>query len=277
MTASSRDRRAGIRVGTRGRLHLFWDAVFTVVRWIAKRAHGVYTTFGIFLVAGAVAALAGTYGFAELASHMRRGSTQAFDDAVLRWLGAHRTPTLDAVMLEVTALGTGIVVLMTVVIAALFLWLTRHRQSAVLLGVTTAGGLLLNNLLKAGFGRPRPEVIAWGTHAMSSSFPSGHAMNSVIVYGTVAYLAARLQKRGGARTLTLLVALVLIVLVCVSRLYLGVHYPSDVAAGLVIGFAWAGFCMATLEAIQLYSRRAAPQLAAHEKPAPEPGPLAPGK
>lgn len=270
MTEHLHDRRGSDARRTRGRSHVLWDAVFAVVRWIARRAHGVYTTFGIFVVAGAGLTILGTYWFAELAGHVRRGATQHFDDAVLRWLGAHRTPVLDAAMLEVTALGTGVVVMMTVIIAALFLWLTRHRQSAVLLGVATVGGLVLNNLLKLGFERPRPQVIAWGTYALSSSFPSGHAMNSVIVYGTVAYLAARLQRGRGVRALTLAIAAVLIVLVCASRLYLGVHYPSDVAAGLVIGLAWAAFCMVTLEAIQIYSRRAAPELARDEKPAPEP-------
>lgn len=269
MTEQPYERRGHEARRTRGHLHVVWDAVFKVVRLIARRAHGVYATFGLFVVAGAALTILGTYWFAELAGHVRRGATQQFDDTVLRWIGAHRSPVLDAAMVEVTSLGTGVVVMMTVIIAAVFLWLTRHRQSAVLLGVATMGGLILNNLLKLGFERPRPQVIAWGTHAMSSSFPSGHAMNSVIVYGTVAYLAARLQQRRAVRALTLVVAATVIVLVCASRLYLGVHYPSDVAAGLVVGLAWAAFCMVTLEAIQLYSRRVAPELARDEKPAPK--------
>jgi undecaprenyl-diphosphatase len=254
---------------TRGRLRVYWDVTFRALRWIAQRAHGAYTTFGIFLLAGAVLAVAGTWIFSELAGHVTSGKTQAFDDAVLGWIGAHRAPWLTAAMVEVTSLGTGLVVMMTVVVAALFLWLTKHRHSAILLGIATAGGLVLNALLELGFGRPRPEVFDWGTHAASSSFPSGHAMNSVIVYGTVAYLAARLQERYAMRVATLLVAGLVILLVCASRLYLGVHYPSDVAAGLVIGLAWAAFCMATLEALQLYAKRNAPEMLQQEHPAPE--------
>jgi undecaprenyl-diphosphatase len=271
MTTDSLERRGPEANQTRGRLHVAWDAIFAVVRLIARYAHGVYTTFGIFIIAGTAIALLGTYWFAELAGHMRRGATQHFDESVLRWLAAHRTPALDSSMLEITALGTGSVVVMTVLIAAVFLWLTRHKHSAVLLGVASIGGMLLNGLLKLGFNRPRPTVVSWGATTFSSSFPSGHSMNAVIVYGTVAYLIARLQQRRAVRIATLVVAAIVIALVCGSRLYLGVHYPSDVAAGLVIGLAWAAFCMATLEAIQLYARRHVPKVLEQEKPAAAPG------
>jgi len=259
---------------TRGRLRVFWDFVFASLRFIAHHAQGAYTTFGIFLIGGAVIAIAGTYGFSELAGHVVSGKTQMFDDAILRWIGVHRTPLLTATMLEVTALGTGTVVMMTVLISATFLWLTRHRHSAVLLGVATLGGLVLNNLLKMGFDRPRPEIFAWGVQAVSSSFPSGHAMNAVIVYGTVAYLVGRLQASHRVRMFTMGFAALIIALVCGSRLYLGVHYPSDVLAGLTIGLAWAAFCMATLEALQLYAKRNAPQMLRDEKPAPKDQPTA---
>jgi undecaprenyl-diphosphatase len=259
---------------TRGHLRVFWDFVFTSLRFIAHHAHGAYTTFGIFLIAGAAIAIGATYGFTELAGHVVSGKTQAFDDAILTWIGVHRTPLLTAAMLEITALGTGTVVIMTVLVSATFLWLTRHRHSAALLGIATVGGLVLNNLLKMGFDRPRPEIFDWGVQAVSSSFPSGHAMNAVIVYGTVAYLVARLQTSHRVRVFTMGFAALIIVLVCGSRLYLGVHYPSDVLAGLTIGLAWAAFCMATLEALQLYAKRNAPQMLRDEKPAPKDQPAA---
>lgn len=255
-------------VDTRGRAELFWDFVFTTIRGIGAIAHNFYATFGIFLLAGGLVAVAGTYAFAKFAGHVRSGSTLAFDEAVLRWVSEHRTPTLEPVMLEITFLGTGTVVMMIVAVSGMFLWLTKHRYSALLLFVATAGSILLNHLLKAGFSRPRPQVFDWGTTAMSWSFPSGHAMSAAVVYGTVAYLSARLQQRHLHRVVTLGCAAVLIVLIAISRLYLGVHYPSDVIAGVIIGLAWAGFCMATLEAIQLYARRRAPRVLKDEKPAP---------
>ncbi len=95
-------------------------------------------------------------------------------------------------------------------------------------------------------------------------------MSATVVYGTVGYLLARLHKRTWARVVTLLLAVTLIVLICFTRLYLGVHYPSDVLAGGAVGLAWAAFCMATLEAIQRFAEHSMPDIKEHEKPAPEP-------
>lgn len=233
----------------------YWDFLFRALRATAGRAASVRAALGVLLVAGIVVAVAGAGAFAWVASHVRRGSTQAFDVAVLEWLGAHRSPFVDEAMLEITFLGTGLVVLVIVGVAALFLYLTQHRYSAWLLLASTAGGIILNNVLKLGFARPRPTVLEWQAHAVSSSFPSGHAMSAAVVYGTVAYLAARLQRHRASRIATMLVAAVMIFLICLSRLYLGVHYPSDVLAGVLVGLSWAAFCMVTLEGIQKYGAR----------------------
>ena len=272
MSASPTDRRDTTEPGpdTRGHLSRVWDVIFDLLRFIARYAHNVYATFGIFVLIGAAFALAGTWAFAMLAGHVTSGGTQAFDDAVLQWLGARRAPTLDAVMLEITSLGTTSVVTMVVGVAALFLWLNKHKHSALLLLVATFGGILLNNLLKAGFSRARPDIIPWVTKATFYSFPSGHAAHTLALYGFLWYLAGRLQRTRAARLAITCVAAIVVSIICISRLYLGVHYPSDVLAGVIIGLAWAGFCMATLEAIQLYARRNAPQLLREERPAPVP-------
>jgi undecaprenyl-diphosphatase len=242
--------------------------VFRGLRVALRVAHNFYGALGVFLVAGLAVAGVGTWAFSELAEHVREGATQAFDVAVLSWIGAHQERWLGAAMLEITALGTGLVVFMMVAIAALFLALTRHHFSAILLLAATAGGLVLNTILKAYFDRPRPHVFTWGAHAVSTSFPSGHSMNAVIVYATVAYLAARLERRRWTRWLTLFAAFLVIALICASRLYLGVHYPSDVLGGLLIGLTWAAFCMATLEAIQRFlPRRPAGDALVEEPPA----------
>jgi undecaprenyl-diphosphatase len=253
---------------TRGRGRFFWDLIFRVLRFIAAHAKNAYAIFGIFLLSGAAIAAVGVWSFTELAGHVSSGKTQAFDDAVMRWIGAHQYPPVQAVMLEITALATASVVTAIVVIAGMFLWLNKHKHSAILLGAAALGGLALNQLLKVGFDRPRPKIFTWGTNAMSSSFPSGHAMSAAIVYSTVAYLAARLQRNARARLLTLIVTTAIVVLICASRVYLGVHYPSDVLAGVTVGLAWAAFCMAILEAAQLYAKRNAPQMLHDEQPAP---------
>ena len=270
MTSSTPERRHPSQVGPDTRQHFrrFWDLVFVELRFIGRHVQNAYATFGIFLLSGALIAIAGTWAFAALAGHVSSGSTLAFDDAVLTWLGQHRTKPLDAFMLDITSLGTSSVVAMVVGVAALFLWLNKHKHSAILLLVSTAGGILLNNLLKLGFSRPRPDVIPWATTATFYSFPSGHAMSATVVYATVAYLAGRLQRTHIARLAVTIVAVLVVAIICLSRLYLGVHYPSDVIAGVIVGLAWAGFCMATLEAIQLYARRNAPQMLEQEHPAP---------
>lgn len=254
----------------RGRFRLAWDLLYTGLRTSYTHAHSFTTAIGVFLVFGALIAIVGTYGFAKIAELVREGYTQQFDETVLRWMHQHQVQWVEDVMLEVTMLGTWIVVLSIVSIAGLFLWLTRHKYSTALLLVATAGGIGLNNILKIGFARPRPQVFEWGTHASSWSFPSGHAMSSTVVYITVAYLAARLQKTHAARFATLAVASIVVGLICISRLYLGVHYPSDVVAGVIIGLAWAAFCMSTLEAIQRFAKRHAKEVLKDEAPAPEP-------
>ncbi|HWJ21027.1 MAG TPA: phosphatase PAP2 family protein [Gemmatimonadaceae bacterium] len=251
-TARRPERRSERR---RGITSLYWDPLFRALRASAGQAATLRATLGVFLLGGIVVATVGTAAFAWMAAHVRAGTTQAFDDSVLRWMAGHQSPDIEAAALEVTFLGTGLVVLVIVGVAATFLYLTSHKYSAALLLASTGGGIILNNVLKFGFGRPRPQLFAWGTHVVSSSFPSGHAMSAAVVYGTVAYLAARLQERRWARAITLCVAAVFIALISMSRLYLGVHYPSDVIAGVFIGLAWAAFCMVTLEALQRYAMR----------------------
>lgn len=255
------------RGAPRGARHLLWNLIFRGLRSIGLKVTSYYVTLGVFLTAGVIIAIVGTLGFAELAEHVLAGGTEKFDVAILQWLHAHQTPLLTSIMLEMTYLGTGTVVLAIVFIVALFLWHTEHKVSAQLLLASTIGNIVLNNTLKLIYHRARPSVFEWQTTAVSSSFPSGHAMSSTVVYGTVAYLLMRLQKHHWSRVLTFFSAVVMILLICLTRLYLGVHYPSDVLAGVVIGLAWAAFCMAVLEAAQLYAKRNAPQLLADEKPA----------
>ena len=250
---------------------LAWDALFRAMRFVARHAGNFYAALGIVLVAGAAVAIAATWGFVQVAGIVREGASQEFDEAVLRWIAEHQLPWAKTILFEITLLGTGIVVMTIVGVSALFLWLNEHRFSALLLLIATWGGVLINTVLKTQFDRPRPQVFEWGAQVLTSSFPSGHAMSATIAYSTVAYLAARLQRRRYARWLTMIVAALLILLICFSRLYLGVHYPSDVAAGVMMGFAWSGFCMATLEAIQVFGKRYHPAILEHEDPPPAEG------
>ena len=231
------------------------DPLFALVRASLRRANDLRIAVGIVVVTGMALCVAATWAFGLIARQIERGSTQAFDEAVLHYLAAHRIPWLARAMLEITALGTGLVVFMIVGVAALFLWLTKHRWSATLLVTATLGGLILNSVLKLAFNRPRPRIIPWVTPVVSSSFPSGHSMNAAIVYLTVAWLAARLMTGRAGRWALMIATLLLVLLIGASRVYLGVHYPSDVIGGYVLGIAWAAFCMAMLETVQGYARR----------------------
>ena len=256
------------REARRGPLHLAADILYRGLRLSTDRFQSFRTAVGVFLIAGALIAISGVSLFAVLARDVQKGATQAFDEGVMAYMGEHRVAWIERSLIEITALGTGLVVIVIIAIAATFLWLTRHKYSAVLLLVSTIGGIILNNVLKLIFDRDRPQAFEWLAHASSSSFPSGHAMSAAIVYATIGYLAARLQRRRWARWLTMFLAFCMIVLICISRLYLGVHYPSDVAAGVVLGLAWAAFCMAALEAIQVLGRRRSAQMAQDEEPPP---------
>lgn len=257
------------RIRHRGRTHLAWDPLYAAFRFVARHASSFYAALGVVLVAGAVVSVAATWLFVKLADVVRDGATQQFDEAVLRWMAAHQIPWVQHAMFEVTLLGTGLVLMTMVAVAATFLWLTDHRFSALLLLIATWGGVAISSLLKSSFDRPRPQVFEWGAQVLTSSFPSGHAMTATITYGTVAYLAARLQRRRLSRWITLLIAGLMVGLICLSRLYLGVHYPSDVVAGALMGLGWTAFCMATLEAIHVFGKRFRPKILEHEEPAPE--------
>ena len=208
------------------------------------------TALGLVLIIGFVVAGITGWVFTEFAETVQAGATMALDDTALRWMGAHQSPMATTVALEVTALGTATVVIMMTAVAGMLLALNDKLGSTTLLVAATIGGLALNLLLKLHYHRPRPHIFPWETHVVSSSFPSGHAMNAVIVYGTIAYLAARLTRRRSVRAITQIMAVIVIIAICTSRVYLGVHYPSDVLGGAIIGAAWAIFCMAALEAVQ---------------------------
>src|SRR5688572_1939781 len=257
------------RTRRRGHAHLVWDALYATLRFVARHASNFYAALGVVLVAGAAVSVAAIWGFVQLAEIVSEGATQEFDEAVLRWMAAHQVPWVQHMMFEVTLLGTGLVLMIMVAIAATFLWLTDHRFSALLLVIATWGGVLINYLLKSSFDRPRPQVFEWGADVLTSSFPSGHAMTATITYGSVAWLAARLQRRRLSRWITLCLTGLIITLICLSRLYLGVHYPSDVVAGALMGLGWTAFCMATLEGIQVFGRRFRPEILEHEEPAPD--------
>jgi undecaprenyl-diphosphatase len=245
------DRRARPRGRARGLL----DPLYSLLRFIARHVRGFWGALAAFLTAGLLAGVLAGGTFLLIAGIVTRGITQTTDERVLQWFAQHRTPALTEIMLEITSLGNGTVLIMLVGIVSVFLWLTNHRWSVYLLLVGVLGGQVLSSLLKNAFDRDRPSVIEWVGQASSPSFPSGHAMGAFIAYGAVAYMVTRLQPTAATRRFTWLVAALLIGGIGISRMYLGVHYPSDVIAGFIGGLAWLGFVAASMTAVRFFAPR----------------------
>jgi len=188
---------------------------------------------------------AGIWAFAELADEVQEGETHAFDTAVL--MALHETDDHGAPIgphwvqemgRDITALG-GVTVLTLLTLAVMgFLLLQGNTRLALLVAAAVGSGLLLSTLLKLGFGRPRPDLVAPAVYAYTYSFPSGHAMHSAVTYLSVGILLAREQTRWRLKVYLMLVAILLTLLVGISRVYLGVHWPTDVLAGWIAGGCW---------------------------------------
>jgi undecaprenyl-diphosphatase len=183
------------------------------------------------------------------------GLTQPLDEGVLQWLAARRSDWLNEDMLAITTMGSGLPLIIFVTIAALFLWLSRHHWSVYFLLLGTLGGQVLNRLLKAHFERPRPAIVLWQQPVDSFSFPSGHAMSSFVAFGIIAYLVANAVSTRALKRFVWITAALLIALVGFSRMYLGVHYPSDVLAGFLAGLAWILFVAASMSALRFFAPR----------------------
>jgi undecaprenyl-diphosphatase len=212
------------------------------------------------LAALAVAATA-IWGFAELAGEVLEGDTHAFDERILLAMRSASDSSdplgpgwLEELMRDLTALGsTGLLTIITLAVAG-FLALDRKSHAAVFVLVAVGGGVLLSTLLKIGFDRPRPDLVPHGAVVYTASFPSGHAMLSAVVYLTLGALLARVQPRRLLKLYLLGLALLLTVAVGASRVYLGVHWPTDVLAGWAVGAAWALLCWAATLWLQRQGR-----------------------
>jgi undecaprenyl-diphosphatase len=187
--------------------------------------------FGLLVSAGVIAL------FAKITEDVVEGESRRFDRAVLLWIDANSPDWLEGPMRAVTALGYYWVVVPLLAIAMIVFYLKGWKLSAALLFVSTAGGIVLTTVLKAVFQRARPELFDSGYTASFYSFPSGHATIAVGFYGMLALILAY-QIQTPVRWLVAVGGLLLVLLIGFSRLYLGVHYPTDVLAGYLAAPLW---------------------------------------
>lgn len=200
-----------------------------------------------FAILALVAAMLAIFG--KLAGGVMDGETRAFDEALLRAL---RSPEdladpigpawLEHVMRDATSLGSVTVVTLVTLGAIGYLLIDGKRAAALFVIVAVVGGVVLSEFLKHLFARPRPELVAHLVDVQTASFPSGHAMLSAVTFLTLGALLARVQSRRRLKAYLLSVAIVLTLLIGMSRVYLGVHWPTDVLAGWCAGAAWAMGC-----------------------------------
>lgn len=177
------------------------------------------------------------------------GETREFDAWLLRALRDPNDladpigpPWFEEMVRDITALGSTFVLTSAVIVVAGYLWIRSSPQKALFLVVAVSLGALLNRLLKIGFARPRPDIVAHGMQVSTESFPSGHAANSAIVYLLLGMMLARVEVNPIAKVYILTISVIATLLVGLSRVYLGVHWPADVLAGWLVGAAWALFC-----------------------------------
>jgi undecaprenyl-diphosphatase len=128
--------------------------------------------------------------------------------------------------------------------------MTRKGYAALFVLGSVAGGVLISQAMKWAYARPRPDLVPHGTEVFTASFPSGHSMMSAVVYLTLGALLARTQSERRVKTYVLAVAVLLTVLVGASRVYLGVHWPTDVLAGWALGGMWALICLLVMGWLQ---------------------------
>lgn len=177
------------------------------------------------------------------------GALQYFDESVLRWVETLRTPFMNVMVVDFTALGGLALNFVLGILTVIIFLLARDPAAAIHLTLTTTGGFIISIMMKNIILRPRPTIIPQLIHASGFSYPSGHSITSAAVYLTMAILACRHFKSYYARLVLLVLAGIVIALISFSRIYIGVHYPSDTMSGALIGIAWALFMAALFSKI----------------------------
>lgn len=203
----------------------------------------------LFLLLGTLVLLGIILLIVNLAGEVVEGDTLEFDKRMLSALRKADNPAqpigppwLELAAFDITALGGPTVLGMTVLAVVGFLVLHGMYRNAAFVFLASVGGWLLNDLLKEVFARPRPEVVPHLRQVMSLSFPSGHALTSAAVFLTLGALLMRVAQSRLVRFYIMFIAMLATLLVGATRVYLGVHYPTDVLAGWMIGTSWALFC-----------------------------------
>ncbi len=193
------------------------------------------------------------YAIAELSDEVLEKEAFAIDKAILLFIHRFANPLLDTLMVSITRLGDPkVVVPMTLIIIGLLFW-QRHRVEAQIFALDAMGGAVLSYVLKLAFNKPRPQLWESPIRETTFSYPSGHALGSMVLYGFLSYIFATMYPRYAKWFYG--IATALIISIGMSRLYLGVHWPTDIVAGYGIGFLWITVCITLLRLARLLKVR----------------------
>lgn len=215
-----------------------------LVRYGMRIYPKIYTFIATVGVSGLVSCLLIIYILSELSEEVLEREAFAFDKTILLWIHSFANPTLDRIMLGITRLGDPITVGTMAGVTLTILWWGRYRTEAKIFIVNCIGGVILSDGLKLAFNKSRPQLWDSLISEETYSYPSGHALGSMVLYGFIAnLLAARYPQL--AKVIYIL-ATIIIGAIGLSRLYLGVHWPTDVIAGYGVGFLWITLCIMML-------------------------------
>ncbi|MCQ6267022.1 phosphatase PAP2 family protein [Fictibacillus sp. WQ 8-8] len=221
-------------------------------KWMKKISFPIVPA--VLLVIGFLLAAAAIFIFASLSEEIVEKEPFEFDPVIIDAIRSYSSPGLDRVMLFFTEIGSKLALGILLAVGMLWLWFKRQNLwGMVFFLLAVGGGGLLNLLLKNAFQRKRPNADPL-VEALGFSFPSGHAMGSMVYYGFLGYLVVRSKRKPLKKAGWTLLFAVAIIGIGISRIYLGVHYPSDIIAGYSAGLVWLLLCIAALEAVYFYKQ-----------------------